>query len=237
MGVRNRRPDLNGVVVIDKPLGWTSADVCRFLRRRTGGAKVGHAGTLDPLATGVLVCCLGRATKAVPRIMDGAKRYEATVDLTAFSTTDDAEGELTPAETAAPPAIEAIEGALADRFTGVIEQRPPAFSAIKVDGRRAYRAARAGEAPELAPRPVRIDSIRAVAYAWPELRLDIRCGKGTYIRSIARDLGAALGTGGYLTALRRTEVGPFTEDGAVTPDDLPEEIGPGDLLDPGPAPG
>ena len=155
MGIRNKRRDLNGILVIDKPLTWTSADVCRLIRRKTGGAKVGHAGTLDPLATGVLVVCLGRATKQIDRIMGEHKRYAAQIDLSAFSTTDDAEGEQTPVSPPSPtPAAERIRAAL-DSMSGTIMQRPPAFSAIKVDGQRAYKMARKGEISEIEPRPVR----------------------------------------------------------------------------------
>jgi tRNA pseudouridine55 synthase len=229
MGIRNKRPDLNGVLVINKPLTWTSADVCRLIRRKTGGAKVGHGGTLDPLATGVLVVCLGRATKTIDEIMGAAKRYRADIDLSAFSTTDDAEGDCTPvAPPTALPDKDQIRAAL-DAMTGTIMQRPPAFSAIKVDGKRAYKLARAGETVELKPRAVRIDGIEIVGYTWPTLTLDIRCGKGTYIRSIARDLGGALATGGMLAGLVRTEVGRFTLDTAVNPETLPDMFTPEDL--------
>jgi len=227
---RNRRPDLNGLLVIDKPLRMTSADVCRVVRRRTGGAKVGHAGTLDPLASGVLVVCLGRATRAIDRIMGAAKTYDATIDLSAFSTTDDLEGETTPVHVDEPPTLECINEILAERFTGEIMQTPPAFSAVKVGGRRAYAMARAGKTPEIRPRPVVIHDVTARAYEWPMLRLSITCGKGTYIRSIARDLGHALKTGGMLTALVRTAVGDYTLEHAVALDDLPEPMEPTDLL-------
>ncbi|MCB9838990.1 MAG: tRNA pseudouridine(55) synthase TruB [Phycisphaeraceae bacterium] len=222
---RNKRPDCNGFLVIDKPLGMSSAYVCTVIRGKSGGAKVGHTGALDPLATGVLVLCLGRATKFVERIMGQPKRYLADIDLSAFSTTEDLEGELSPVEVTESdrPLRDAIEGVLRERFTGVIQQAPPSFSAMKIGGRPAYKLARAGEIPsELQPRPVRIDSIGIVAYAWPKLTLDIRCGRGTYIRSIARDLGRSLGTGGHLTALRRTEVGQFTEDHAQQLETIPE---------------
>jgi len=216
--MRNKRPDLNRVIVVDKPLGWTSADVCRFIRSRTGGAKVGHAGTLDPLATGVLVVCLGTETKRIDEIMAGRKRYSALVDLAHFSTTDDAEGERTEVPVAAPPTLERVRQACAG-FVGSISQRPPAFSAIKVGGERSYRLARKGAAEELPARTVEIDSILVTAYDWPRLELEVVCGKGTYIRSLARDLGHDLATGGMLEGLRRTAVGPFTLQDAVSPDE------------------
>lgn len=220
-GPRNHRPDLNGVLVIDKPLGLSSAAVCRAVRRATGGAKVGHAGTLDPLASGVLVVCLGKATKAVDRLMAGEKAYRAEVDLAAFSTTDDMEGEATPVTPRTTPDLGAIERACA-AMVGEVMQSPPAFSAVHIDGERAYRMARRGEleasvdAPPLPARPVVIHAIEALSYEWPALSIDVRCGKGTYIRSIARDLGRALGTGGRLSGLRRTRVGPYTIDDAIT---------------------
>jgi tRNA pseudouridine55 synthase len=221
MAVRNKRPDLNGVLLIDKPLHWTSADVVRKVRAASGGAKVGHAGTLDPLATGLLVLCLGRATKAIDRIMGGAKRYETTIDLSAFTATDDAEGGRELVEVLEPPTEVRIRGILSERMEGVVEQSPPAFSAIKVDGRRAYDLARAGRPQALAPRPVVIHGITITGYEWPLLDLEIHCGKGTYIRSIARDLGNALSTGGTLTMLRRTVVEPFELGAAMVVEDLP----------------
>lgn len=221
---RNHRPDLNGVLVIDKPLGMSSAAVCALVRRATGGAKVGHAGTLDPLATGVLVLCLGSATREASLIMGGLKRYTTTIDLGALSTTDDLEGEATPVEVATPPTRAGVDAAVAT-FLGSLMQAPPVYSAVHVNGERAYRTARrakreGGGIPERPPaRPVWIESIDVLAYDWPMLTLDIRCGKGTYIRSLARDLGEALGTGGRLVALRRTEVGPYTADRAIDPRD------------------
>lgn len=232
MGVRNRRPDLNGVLVIDKPMGITSAGVVRRVRWLTSGAKVGHAGTLDPMATGVLVLCLGTATREIDRFMTGGKRYTAEVCLAAFSTTDDAEGELTRVDVREPPPRERIDGLLAARFTGEVMQTPPDFSAVKVGGERAYRVARAGGAPAVKPRPVRIHAIDVVEYAWPKLVVDVRCGKGTYIRSIARDLGRELGTGGMLTALRRTASEPFSEGDAMGLGDLTAELIESRLRDP-----
>lgn len=226
MGVKNRRPDLNGVLVVDKPLGVTSAHVCRVVRRVTGGAKVGHAGTLDPLASGVLVLCLGKATKGISQIQDGEKWYEARVDLSVFTTTDDAEGERTPPSKMANPLPTSgeIQRVLIEQFVGDVEQTPPAFSAVKVDGQRAYKRARSGEEVEIKAKTVRIEEARVDRYDWPELHLFIRCGKGTYIRSIARDLGRALGTGGSLLGLRRTRVGSYTTDLARTMDEIENGI-------------
>ncbi len=223
-GPRNRRPDLNGLLVIDKPLGRSSASICAEIRRRTGGAKVGHAGTLDPLATGVLLLCLGRATKIVPALMATSKRYRAELDLSAFSTTDDFEGERTVVEVAAPVREEAVREALLG-FVGEIEQRPPVYSAVHVEGERAYQRARRGESDERPPaRRVTIHGIELLDYAWPRLTIEVHCGKGVYIRSLARDLGERLGTGGMLTGLRRTAVGQFTIEQAVAPDALPAPI-------------
>lgn len=250
-------PSPAGLLIIDKPTGMTSMHVCRIVRRRLVNAgapkrvKVGHGGTLDPLATGVLVVLVGKATKLCNKVMAGRKRYVAEVDLAHRSTTDDAEGELTEVSVAEPPSREAVEAALS-RFVGSIMQRPPDYSAIKVGGRRAYKIARSqsrerklaeaectdasdlAPSPEpiaLEPRPVVVHSIELLEYAWPRARLDIACGKGTYIRSIARDLGEALGTGGMLTGLRRTEVAPFTIGEAVALDDVPDPL-PSEFLRP-----
>ncbi len=206
---------LHGLLVIDKPLGWSSMDVVRKVRYAAGKGsgrgkqKVGHAGTLDPLATGVLVVCLGRATKMVDQLMGQKKVYEAAIDLSAFTASDDAEMPREEVVVESPPTVEQIDAALLTQ-TGEVEQVPPAFSAIHVDGKRAYQAARKGEAVELKPRTVRIDKVERLGYDWPRLGLRITCGKGTYVRSIARDLGRYLGTGGHLTALRRTASGVFT---------------------------
>jgi tRNA pseudouridine55 synthase len=214
-------------LVIDKSTGFTSMDVCAIVRGklRKGGApkrvKVGHGGTLDPAATGVLVVLVGRATKLCDTVMAGEKEYLAEVDLARTSTTDDAEGTITTVEVGTPPTRGRVEEACRG-FVGVIQQTPPDFSAIHVGGRRAYDMAREGKVLKLAARAVTVAEVRVVEYQWPRLSLDIRCGKGVYIRSIARDLGRTLGTGGMLTALRRTRVGRFTIDmgrqlGALAP--------------------
>lgn len=228
-------PALSGLLILDKPPGYTSMDICAIVRRklRKGGApkrvKVGHGGTLDPLATGVLVVLCGKATPMCNVIMAGEKEYVTDVDLSRTSTTDDAEGLITEIPTPTPPTRERIE-LLMPRFVGEIQQTPPDFSAIHVGGRRAYQIAREGGTPALVPRTVSVASITIVEYAWPILRLDITCGKGVYIRSLARDIGRELGVGGMLTALRRTRVGEFTIQRAVALAALPEVMGQGDLI-------
>jgi len=218
-----------GLLNVNKPPGPTSHDIVARVRRLVGRkVKVGHAGTLDPAADGVLVICLGPATKLADYVQALPKQYLADVRLGATSTTDDTEGEIVETPRAAPPPPQAVRDALA-RFAGQIQQVPPAHSAVHVAGRRAYKLARAGEKPVLAPRTVTIHEIRLLACEFPRLQIDVRCGSGTYIRSLARDIGEALGVGGYCAALTRTAVGPFTIDRAHTPDDLrPAEH----LLDP-----
>ncbi|MCZ2342984.1 MAG: tRNA pseudouridine(55) synthase TruB [Bacteroidales bacterium] len=215
---------MNGWLIIDKPAGITSRDVVnrvqRTLPRRT---KIGHTGTLDPLATGVLVLCVGAATKLADRVQAMGKVYESQFRLGAVSDTDDADGTVTHMEGIVPPSQDAISSAL-QQFLGIIEQRPPAFSALKVEGRRAHALARSGQAVELTPRSVRVDSVELLGYEWPFLAVRIACGKGTYIRSIARDLGGILGVGGLVATLRRTRVGPFTVERAVSPELDPQSV-------------
>ena len=200
------------------------------VRRRAGGVKTGHAGTLDPLATGVLVLALGRATKIIDRIMRTDKKYRTTIDLSAFTTTDDREGERTDVQPIVIPPEPQIRAAL-QLFSGEIMQRPPAFSAMKIGGRRAYAMARKGQTVDIPPRPVHIDTIDLVSYQWPLLEIKIHCGKGTYIRSLARDIGVALGTGGHCATLRRTAVGPFSESVAIDLDKVPAPVRQSDLHD------
>lgn len=233
--MKTRADGPHGLIVIDKPIGCSSMDVVRRVRRAADGARTGHAGTLDPLATGVLICCLGRATRCVDQLMDLTKIYNATVDLTAFSSTDDAEGELEVIEATAPPTVDQVRAAL-EPLIGEIEQIPPAYSAVKVHGKRAYKLARRGEAPIMPPRIVRVDRIDVHRYDWPALDITVTCGKGTYIRSLARQIGQALQTGGYLTALRRTAIGPYSVLQSVKLDDLPETLTQDDLLEAPPRP-
>ena len=220
-------------LVLDKPLGLSSAAALNRVKRHLPrGTKLGHAGTLDPLATGVLVCLVGRATKRSDHIMGLGKTYKATIRLGAVSATDDAEGPITEpperpgsAERIAelrvmfesnPDVAERMVRQALAGFVGTIEQLPPAFSALKVAGRRACDRVRDGQTVELKARPVRIDAIDLLGLSWPELRIRVDCGKGTYIRSLARDIGAALGVGGYMSGLVRSRVGPFTLDRSAT---------------------
>jgi tRNA pseudouridine55 synthase len=210
---------LDGFLVLDKPAGITSRDavnrVQAWLTKRT---HVGHAGTLDPLATGVLVIAIGQATRLVEYVQDMPKTYVSTFLLGARSDTDDADGTITQLKGVAPIELSRIEAVL-PQFIGEILQAPPAYSAVKIDGKRAHDLARCGE--EVAPRArcVRIDSIQIVHFDWPRLTVEVHCGKGTYIRSIARDLGQALGCGGLVETLRRTRIGQFHVEDAVTLDD------------------
>ncbi|MBA4119941.1 MAG: tRNA pseudouridine(55) synthase TruB [Isosphaera sp.] len=225
-----------GILLIDKSLGDTSMHACRVVRARLrrGGApkrvRVGHAGTLDPLATGLLVVMIGPYTRMCAALMDQPKDYTATIDLSATSETDDAEGPLQPIAGAVPPTTEGLAGALA-ALTGVIMQRPPAYSALKLGGRRAYDLARRGSPipHDMPARPVRVDSITLLRYAWPTAEIAVTCGKGTYIRSLARDIGRGLGVGGYLAALRRTRVGDLRVADARTLGQLPDPLAQSDL--------
>lgn len=231
MSPRNAPPSCHGLLLIDKPLGTTSTQVVRIVKRLAQRTRTGHAGTLDPLATGLLICCLGRATKTVPQLMAMTKQYRTTIDLSAWSTTDDAEGEKTPHTPDAIPDEPQVRTAL-QKLIGHIEQTPPVYSAIKVQGRRAYDLARKGQKVELKSRIVRIDRIDLLHYAYPHLTLEITCGQGTYIRSLARQIGERICTAGYLTELRRTAIGPYHVDQASAPDDLPNPIAQDHLLDP-----
>lgn len=227
--VRYHLTDLHGLLVVDKPLGMSSMDVVRRVRRAAGHCKTGHAGTLDPLATGVVLCCLGKATKLIDRLMGLTKVYEAEVDLSAFTATDDREGEREEVHVGTQPTEARLRETL-ETFVGHIEQRPPAFSAIHIDGQRAYKLARRGEAVEIAARTVRIDGIELLNYDWPIAAIRVTCGKGTYIRSLARDIGQALNTGGHLAGLRRTAVGGYTLDRAVDDARLNDPITAAELL-------
>ena len=200
---------VNGWLALDKPLGMTSTTAVAVVKRLFDAAKAGHAGTLDPLATGILPIALGEATKTVAYAMDSAKAYRFTVHWGAETTTDDAEGAVVESSTKRPsrPEIET----LLPRFTGFIDQVPPQFSAIKVAGERAYDLARSGETVDLAARPVEISSLRLVVADSDSATLEAECGKGAYVRAIARDMGRLLGVFGHVVSLRRTRVGPFGE--------------------------
>ena len=216
-----------GLVVVDKPAGMTSHDVVSRVRRLAGTRKVGHAGTLDPMATGVLVLGVNRATRLLGHLMLTEKAYDATVRLGVSTTTDDAEGEVTATASAAALDEATVRAALAE-FVGEIEQVPTAVSAIKVDGKRAYQRVRDGEDVQLKARPVTVHElvVHEVRPAGDHLdvTISVRCSSGTYIRAIARDLGARLGVGGHLTALRRTAVGPYDLAAARTLEQLAEEF-------------
>jgi tRNA pseudouridine55 synthase len=216
-----------GLVVVDKAGGMTSHDVVARVRRLAGTRKVGHAGTLDPMATGVLVLGINRATRLLGHLMLTEKGYDATIRLGVATTTDDAEGEVT-ATVSTDGLEEAVVRAAAAEFVGELQQVPTAVSAIKVDGKRAYQRVRDGEAVELKPRPVTVHELTVHevrgAAGLIDLDVSVRCSSGTYIRAIARDLGARLGVGGHLTALRRTAVGPYTLADAHTLEQLGEEF-------------
>ena len=207
--------ELAGVLNVRKARGWTSHDVVAKVRRLAGQRRVGHAGTLDPLAEGVLPVLLGRATRLADFVGEGRKRYLAEVRLGVATTTDDAEGDVTEERPVPDLSVADVEQAAA-AFRGTIQQVPPAYSAVKVAGRPAYAAARKGAALELAARPVTIYSLDVLWLRDDTLALDVRCSRGTYVRSLARDLARALGTVGHLQALVRTEVGSLTLDTAVT---------------------
>jgi tRNA pseudouridine55 synthase len=215
----------SGLVVVDKPAGVTSHDVVARVRRLAGTRKVGHAGTLDPMATGVLVLGVNRATRLLGHLMLTEKGYAATVRLGVATTTDDAEGEVVATTPTAGVTEDAVRAALAT-FVGDLEQVPTAVSAIKVDGKRAYQRVRDGEHVELKARPVTIHelSVEDVRLGDEHVDVDVslRCSSGTYVRAIARDAGALLGVGGHLTALRRTAVGHFDLATAATLDELSE---------------
>ncbi|MGA8245645.1 MAG: tRNA pseudouridine(55) synthase TruB, partial [Nocardioides sp.] len=211
----------SGLVVVDKPGGMTSHDVVAAVRRLAGTRKVGHAGTLDPMATGVLVLGLNRATRLLGHLTLTDKKYAATIRLGVSTTTDDAEGEVL--ETAVTDGLTdaAVRTALTG-FVGELDQVPSAVSAIKVDGRRAHAMVRAGEAVQLPPRRVTIHELAVVSTSLEraEVEIEVHCSSGTYVRAIARDLGRVLGVGGHLTALRRTAVGPFSLEAARTLEEL-----------------
>lgn len=205
---------MDGILVIDKPRGPTSHDVVQTIRRLTGVRKVGHLGTLDPAASGVLPVAMGRATKRASRLLSSDKTYEFVLKLGMVTETDDDEGRIL-SEQPVPPALLVRLEELIPQFTGWIMQRPPHFSAVKVGGRRAYELARRGERAELKPRLVRVDLLRIVNVSWPDVRMHMECGGGTYVRSICRDIGEALGCGGHARDIRRLRHGPYTIDAAL----------------------
>ena len=224
MARRRKGDKVDGWLVVDKPLGASSAKAVAIVKRVFNAQKVGHGGTLDPMATGILPIGLGEATKTMPYIVDATKAYDFTVKWGVATDSADAEGEITHSGGSVPD-VEAIEAVL-PAFTGNIEQVPPAHSAIKVDGKRAYALARAGEEVELKARTVEIQSLSLIGHdvCAGESRFSVVCGKGTYVRSLGRDIAVKLGTYGHLTALRRTRVGPFGLKAAISLEKL-EELG------------
>ena len=209
-----------GFLNLAKPPGPTSHDIVALVRRLVPKkSKIGHAGTLDPLADGVLVICVGPATRLADYVQSQSKRYVAEVMLGATSTTDDSEGQVQQLQGVRSPTEQEIRGVLT-RFVGQVEQVPPAHSAVHLGGQRAYKIARRGESPDIPARKVEIHSIELLKYEYPRLSIDVRCGRGTYIRSLARDIGAALGVGGYCSRLTRTAVGPFKIEEAISPERL-----------------
>jgi tRNA pseudouridine55 synthase len=221
VSINSKRPSAPcGVLNLNKPSGVTSRDVVDRVVRLVGKrVKVGHAGTLDPLASGVLVVCVGTATRLIEYVQRQTKTYRTVVRLGARSDTHDADGVVTAVVGASEPSPEAVRAALGLQV-GTVLQKPPDYSALKVGGRRAYDLARAGLAVELALRPVSVYRVDVLSYQWPMLELEVECGGGTYIRSIARDLGEALGCGGLVEVLVRTRIGRFTLKEAVGVEDL-----------------
>ncbi len=206
---------IDGILVIDKPKDWTSFDVVAKIRNKLNVKKVGHTGTLDPQATGVLVLCIGKGTKLCQELTGLDKEYMCDITLGASSTTDDAEGELTHTKDAKEVPLTNIENILSE-FTGTFKQMPPDFSAKKIKGKKAYELARKGKKPELKPAEVTVHQIELLDYKWPVIKLNIHCGKGFYVRSLARDIGEKFGVGGYLSALKRTRVGHFSIERAIS---------------------
>jgi tRNA pseudouridine55 synthase len=213
---------MRGILNINKPRGWTSRDVVNRIERLVRPAKAGHAGTLDPLATGVLAVCIGQATRLIEYLQAGRKQYRGTFWLGRESDTEDITGEVRELPGGKLPTRAAFEAAL-PAFVGEQMQRPPAYSALKVQGKRAYSLARQGQHVELAPRPIEIFALRLVGYAWPEVVLDIECSSGTYVRSLGRDLAASLGTAAVMSGLVRTAVGPLKLESSIELDSLTKE--------------
>ncbi len=222
---------MEGLLLIDKPKGWTSFDVVNFVRRIIASSegkkprqvKVGHTGTLDPMATGLLVLVIGKTyTKKVPELIKHDKTYEAEITFGVASTTGDAEGELISVDNAPVRNQKDVEAVL-PQFIGAIEQTPPSYSAVMVNGKRAYELARKGETVDIASRTVKIFDITIESCTWPTVRIKTHVGSGTYIRVLAEDIAKALGTSGHLSRLRRTSVAQWSVDDAITPEELDAE--------------
>jgi tRNA pseudouridine55 synthase len=223
-------PPRFGILNLDKPAGITSRRVVDRVAKLVRPEKAGHAGTLDPLATGVLVVCVGKATRLIELVQDQSKSYHATFRLGCQSDTDDVTGTITEVAVSSEIRRSAVEGCLPE-FLGQIEQVPPSFSAVHVEGRRAYERARAGQSVELAPRTVEVLRLEITRFEYPELELAIDCGSGTYVRSLGRDLGRKLGCGAVMSGLVRTRVGPYRIEEAIPLDQLTLETLDARLLD------
>lgn len=222
------------IIAIDKPLGWTSFDAVKRIRGaiarrlKVKKFKVGHAGTLDPLATGLLLICTGRATRRIEELQQGEKEYVAEVKLGATTPSYDLETEIDASYPTDHITEEMVRSVL-DSFTGIIMQVPPVYSAVKIDGKRAYKYARKGDDPGLKAKPVRIREIELLSFVNDKIRFRVVCSKGTYIRSLARDIGVALNSGAHLVALQRTRIGDFKVEEALSPDKAVEIIASGPL--------
>jgi len=219
----------NGILNVDKPSGLTSHDVVALVRRASQQRQVGHAGTLDPLATGVLLVCLGKGTRVTEYLMASPKTYRAGIHLGVTTTTDDAEGEVV-AQSPVEVSYAEIQRTVL-QFVGRIDQTPPAYSALKRGGQRLYKLARRGQTPELSPRPVEIYELQVEQWTPPVLHVQVRCGPGTYVRSLARDLGRSLGCGAHLASLRRTASGHFSVDQAVSPQQMEDAFASGAMAE------
>lgn len=221
---------MEGIILVDKPEGWTSFDVCNYVRRMVAtiegkkpkNVKVGHTGTLDPAATGLLMLCVGKATKKVPELIKQDKTYEVELTVGKNSTTGDKEGEINVVSDKVPD-LDSVTEAI-ESFVGEIEQIPPIYSAIKIDGKRAYDLARAGKEVVMKSRKVTIYSIEEIKYDYPKVTFTSRVGSGTYIRSLASDIGEKLGTGAYMSELRRTSIGLETIDKSLPVSDITPEL-------------
>lgn len=231
MGRRNKGRNISGIVLLDKPLGITSNKALQIVKRLFTAAKAGHTGSLDPLATGLLPLCLGEATKVSGFLLDADKRYLATIKLGVRTSSADAEGDVIETRVVENYTEQQIKSAV-ECFIGDIEQVPPMHSALKVDGQPLYKLAHQGKEIERQPRPVHIFSIDILRFEGDELDIDVRCSKGTYIRTLAEDIGNELGCGAHLSALRRTESGPFNLNDSVTLEELQQRAEQGfDALD------
>lgn len=222
---------MNGFLCLNKPAGITSRDAVNRIQRQIKPAKVGHAGTLDPIASGVLVLAIGKATRLVPYVQRMAKQYRATFELGKTSDTEDITGSVKTCGDVSPPEAASVRAAC-QQFVGEIQQRPPIFSALHVNGKRAYDLARRGEAVELTPRTIVVHSIQLIEYSFPHLKIDVSCGSGTYIRSLGRDIGALLACGAVMADLQRTSIGSFHIENSKLPDELPDRASITDWLMP-----